>query len=194
MNPLAMLASTARLVLSRRGWWLGLALTTSAIPVAWAEKADKLKPLTFTADALRYDDARQINVLTGNVIINKGTMVLRAARVEVSQSPDGQQAAVANAAAGKLAYFKQKRDGAEEYFEGEAERIEYDSKSDTVRLIGSAVIRRLRGAVMADEVQGQTITYDNLAEVFAVSSGSGEGGRVRGVLTPRDAPPAGEQR
>jgi lipopolysaccharide export system protein LptA len=167
----------------------------AAAPAAWAEKADKSKPLTFTADALRYDDVRQTNVLTGNVIINKGTMVLRAGRVEVRQSPDGTQAAVANAAAGKLAYFKQKRDGGDEYIEGEAERIEYDSKSDTVRLIGKAVIRRLRGTVMADEVQGQTITYDNLAEVFSVSGGGGggEGGRVRGVLTPRDAPSAGEQ-
>jgi lipopolysaccharide export system protein LptA len=186
-----MLSST---VLSRRGLWVGLTLAAATTPGAWAEKADKLKPLTFTADALRYDDARQTNVLTGNVIINKGTMVLRAARVEVRQSPDGQQAAVANAAAGKLAYFKQKRDGVDEYFEGEAERIEYDGKSDTVRLVGSAVIRRLRGTVMADEVQGQTITYDNLAEVFSVAGGGGEGGRVRGVLTPRDAPAAGEQR
>jgi lipopolysaccharide export system protein LptA len=189
-----MLAYTARLVLSRRGWWLVLALAGAAAPGAWAEKADKLKPLTFTADALRYDDTTQTNVLTGNVIINKGTMTLKAGRVEVRQAPDGQQTAVATAAPGKLAFFRQKRDGVDEFIEGEADRVEYDSKSDTVRLIGNAVIRRLRGTVMVDEVQGQTITYDNLSEVFTVAGGSGESGRVRGVLTPRDAPPAGEKR
>ena len=160
---------------------------------AQAEKADRTKPLNFTADALRYDDARQTNVLTGNVVITKGTMVLRAGRVEVKQTSDGHQSAVANAAAGKLAYFRQKRDGVDEHMEGEADRIEYDGKSDTVRLIGNAVIRRFRGGTMSDEVQGQSITYDNLGEVFSVNSGgtSGEGGRVRGVLSPRETPASG---
>ena len=48
--------------------------------------------------------------------------------------PDGYQYGVATAQPGKLATFRQKRDGVDEYIEGEAERIEYDGKADTVTL------------------------------------------------------------
>lgn len=161
---------------------------------AQAERADRYKPLNFTADALRYDDLKQTNVLTGNVVITKGTMTLKAARVEVHQTPSGHQSAAAFAGGGQPAYFRQKREAVDEYLEGESQRIEYDGRTDTVRLVGQAVVRRYRGSVLADEIKGQTITYDNLAETFTVQGGEGDG-RVRGVLTPRDAaPPAGGAR
>lgn len=179
---------------TRRARWPGALIAlvlagTAGLPAAWAERADRNKPLNFTADALRYDDLRQTNILTGDVVITKGTMVLRAGRVEVRQTPDGYQAAVAHAAPGKPAYFRQKRDAVDEHIEGEATRIEYDGKADTVKLFGNAVIRRYRGQTLADEVNGQTITYDNLAEVFTVHGGTGPdgSGRVRGVLAPREA-------
>lgn len=158
---------------------------------ALAERADRNQPLNFAADALRYDDARQTNVLTGNVVITKGTMTLRAGQVDVRQTPEGQQIAVAHAAKGKPAFFRQKREGVDEYIEGEAQRLEYDSRSDTLRMSGDAVLRRYRGSTLADEVSGQNITFDNSADVFSVAgaaSGSKDG-RVRGVLSPRSAPP-----
>lgn len=166
------------------GLVLGLAL---AVPQALAERADRDKPLNFSADALRYDDARQINVLTGNVEITKGTMTMRAARVEVRQTPEGHQWAVAIGAAGKPAHYRQKRDRVDEYIEGEAERIEYDGRTDTLRLVGAAVVRRYVGTTLSDEIRGQTITYDNVAEVFSVAGGSSAdgGGRVSGTLSPR---------
>ncbi len=172
---------------------MAMVLAGLTVPsVVQAERADRNKPLNFTADALRYDDVRQTNVLTGNVVITKGTMLMRAGRVEVRQTPEGYQAAVALAATGKQAFFRQKRDAVDEYIEGEAARIEYDGKTDTVKLLGNAVIRRYRGETLADEVAGQTITYDNLAEVFSVNGGAAgdTSGRVRGVLSPRDPPPA----
>ncbi|WP_395142598.1 lipopolysaccharide transport periplasmic protein LptA [Schlegelella aquatica] len=170
---------------------LALALGAAAVH---AERADRYKPLNFTADALRYDHLKQTNVLTGNVVITKGTMTVKAARVEVHQTPSGHQSAVAHAGGGQSAYFRQKRDAVDEYIEGEGQRIEYDGRTDTVRLVGQAVVRRYRGTTLADEVKGQTITYDNLAETFTVQGGEGDG-RVRGVLSPRDAgPPAGGAR
>ena len=65
-----------------------------------------------------------------------------------------------------------------------------------MRLSGNAMIRRLRGNDLADEIQGQTITWDNTAETFTVQGGA-EGspdGRVRGVLTPAPASSRGETR
>ncbi|CAN5368434.1 hypothetical protein BH09PSE5_BH09PSE5_30180 [soil metagenome] len=158
---------------------------------ARAEKADRSKPLNVEADAGRYDDLKQVGVFTGNVVVTKGTMSMRANQIEVRQTPDGYQFGVATGA-GRPATFKQKRDGVDETSEGEAERIEDDGRADTVRFINKAVIRRFRGSVLADETAGSLITYDNSAEVFSVSGGassataSNPSGRVRAVLTPRE--------
>ena len=102
---------------------------------AWAEKADRLKPMNVESDAMRYDDLKQTNVFTGRVVMNKGTIVIRGARVDVRQDAEGNQFGVVTAEPGKLAYFKQKRDGVDEYIEGEGETIEYSSKLDNVRFI-----------------------------------------------------------
>jgi lipopolysaccharide export system protein LptA len=164
-----------------------------------AEKADRTKPMNVEADSGRYDDLKQVGTFSGNVVVTKGSIVIRAGRIEIRQSPEGFQSGVATAAPGKLASFRQKREGVDETIEGEAERIEYDSRTDTVKFVNQAVIRRYRGGTLADETAGSVITYDNTAEVFTVSGGSaasgGEGnGRVRATLSPRStnppAPPA----
>lgn len=176
----------------------GLALAGPlATGTAAAERGDRYQPLTFAADAARVDEARQLNILSGNVEITKGTIVIRADRVEVRQSSDGHQAAVATGGAGKRSFFRQKRQGSDEYIEGEAERLEYDTRSDTLQLVNRAVMRRYRGETLADEVAGNTITYDNRSEVFQVLGGpdsAAPAGRVRGVLTPRETAPADAER
>jgi lipopolysaccharide export system protein LptA len=50
---------------------------------AHAEKADRDKPMNIEADALRYDDLKQTSVFTGNVVLTKGTILIRGARVDV---------------------------------------------------------------------------------------------------------------
>lgn len=176
------------------GLALGLALGVGALPGAvLAERADRLKPMNIEADAGRFDDARQIGRFTGNVLITKGSIELRAAQVEVRQGPDGQQSSVATGAAGSPATFRQKREGLDETLQGEALRIEYDARTDTLRFVDEAVLRRFRGAVLADEARGQLITFDNAASVFSVTgggNGAGGDGRVRMILSPRDAPSA----
>ena len=159
-----------------------------AATAARAEKADRGQPMNVEADAGRYDDVKRIGTFSGNVVVTKGTIQIRAGQIEVRQTPDGYQAGVATAAPGKLASFRQKREGVDETIEGQAERIEYDSRSDTVRFVGHAVVRRWREGKVADETAGSLITYDNTSEVFSVSGGAsaaGGGGRVRAVLTPR---------
>lgn len=167
---------------------IGLALAPAQ---ARAEKGDRNQPLSFAADSARVDELKQLNILSGNVEITKGSIVIRADRVEVRQSPEGYQQAVATGWPAKRAYFRQKREGSDEYIEGEAEKLEYDGRSDTIRLLNQAVMRRFRGNTLADEVSGSTISYDNTTEVFQVVGGPASAaapGRVRGVLTPREAP------
>lgn len=168
-------------------------LATGAVFPAAAEKADRDKPMNIEADALRYDDLKQSSVFTGNVVISKGTTLIRGGKVDVSQDAEGYQQATVVAAPGKLAFYRKKRDGVDEYIEGEGERIEYDSRPDTVKFIGRAVVRRLSGAALVDETTGALIVYNNLTDVFAVDGGAqnrttaNPTGRIRAMLSPRIA-------
>ena len=166
---------------------LPLALGLSPVP-AHAEKADKAKPMNVEADALRYDDLKQASVFTGRVVLTKGSIVIRGARVDVRQDPEGYQYGVVTGEPGKLAFYRQKRDGVDEFIEGEGETIEYDGKADRVKFIKRAELRRFRGATLADEMAGSLITYDNGNDVFTVDGGPAStavGGRVRAVLSPK---------
>lgn len=154
---------------------------------AQAEKADRNLPLNAESDALRYDDARQTSIFTGNVIITKGTIVIRGAKVEVRQDAQGNQFGIVNGSPG---FFRQKRDGVDEFIEGTAQRIEYDSQADTVRFVGDAVLKRFKGAQLNDETAGSVIVYNNTTDVFTVDGGAANRtatnptGRVRAMLTP----------
>ena len=177
---------------------LALALAVLSLNPAAAENADRDKPMNAEADALRYDDLKQTRVFTGNVVITKGSTIIRGAQVDVKQDPEGYQQAVVIAAPGKLAYYRKKREGLDEFIEGEGERIEYYSRQDVVKFIRSAVLRRYVGAALADETTGSQINYDNKTDVFTVDGGAqnrtatNPSGRIRAMLSPRVvAPEAG---
>jgi len=171
--------------------WLVMA---SVAGHAWAEKADRNKPMNVEADALRYDDLKQVSVFTGNVVLTKGSIIIRGAQLEVRQDPDGYQFGLVTGSAATPAFFRQKRDGLDEFIEGDGEAIEYDGRADTVRFIKKAQLRRFRGATLADEVTGASILYENLSDRFTVDgaakSASAPAGRVRAMLTPKPDAPA----
>lgn len=159
--------------------------------LSYAEKADRNKPMNIEADALRHEDQKQTSVFTGRVVVTKGSIVIRGARVEVRQDAEGNQYGLVTAEPGKLAFYRQKRDGVDEFIEGEAETIEYDSRADTVKFLRRAQLRRYRGATLNDEITGSTILFDNTTEVFSVDGGAAQGTpgapapRVRAMLMPK---------
>jgi len=153
---------------------------------AQAERADRTKPINLESDRMRVDDAQRTSVFEGRVVMTQGTLSIHADRVTVRQDKDGHQY---GSASGNLATFRQKRDGADGYIQGEAERIEYDGKLDRVEFFNRA--RLLREP--ADEVRGNYISYDSRTEYFTVTGGASPGasgspeGRVRAVIQPRTA-------
>jgi lipopolysaccharide export system protein LptA len=161
-----------------------------------AEKADRDKPMNIEADALKYADQQQLTTFTGKVHMTKGSLVLKAARMEVKQVGQGHQVAKLWAEPGERVFFRQKREGLNEYTEGESETVIYDSQADTITLTSRAEIRLLRGSVVADRIQGHQILVNNTTEVFSVDgkpstasgngAGSGSGSqRVKATITPR---------
>ena len=186
--PLSPLSRAARLRLAAAV----LAPLLAFAPSAHGEKADRFKPLNVEADLPgKIDLLNQFVVFSGNVVVTKGTMTIRAARIEVRESADGYHTAVAYGTPQQHATFRQKRDVPDEFIAGDAERLEYDGKSDVVRFVGNASVRRLRGGEVSDEISGNLVTYDSTTEVFNVSGGApataaNPGGRVRATLTPKE--------
>jgi lipopolysaccharide export system protein LptA len=165
------------------------ALTATA---AHAEKGDRLKPMIFTAEKEgRIDGVNQRTELQGNVIITQGSLVLRAEKVDVRETRDGYVQAYANGATGKPVSFRQGRDVPGEAIEGQADQLEYDTRTESVRFIGNANVRSTRGAAVANEVTGAVIVYNSRTEEFTVEGGnssSNPGGRVRMIRMPPPQP------
>lgn len=171
----------------------GLLFVFLALPfAAYAELADRDKPVNLEADTMTVDDARKVSVYQGNVVLTQGTLVIRADKLVVTESQEGFHHGTAH---GNPATFRQKREGVDEYVEGYGQRIEYDSGKDVVELFTQARMKRNQ-----DEVRGNYISYDGKTEFFKVIGGkeavsaNNPRGRVRAVIQPKkktEAAPTG---
>lgn len=170
---------------------IAIAVMGLAMLSASAEKADAGKTTVIDYTNLQVDEVNQTTILTGRVIVTKGTLVLRAEKAVIKQSPEGDIHATLTSGAGTRASFRQKRDGGPDlWVEGEASRIEFDERASVVKLFSGARIRQLEGGRMTDEIQSEFISYDSLREVFtARNDASGESkpgaGRGRMIIAPR---------
>ncbi len=168
-----------------------LCLTLACNP-SHAERADRDKPVHLEAEQVSMDDAKQVSTFEGKVLLSQGTMLIRGDKLVVVQDKNG---FAHGTATGRLASFRQKREGFDEYIEGYGERIEYDTQSETVDFFGQARMTRKQ-----DEVSGDHITYSSKTEIFQVRSAPGkqtdapDKGRVHVILQPKGTvnPPAAE--
>jgi len=166
----------------------GIAGVMLAATAAQAEKADRDKPVNIEADRVSVDDVKKVQIFEGNVQLVKGTLIIRAERIVVTQDDDGYQKGVATGTASVPPRFKQKREGQDDYIEGEGERIEHDAKAEKTEFFNRAWVKS-----GLDEVRGQFISYDARTENYFVTSGPngtrakpGSTDRVRAVIQPKN--------
>ncbi len=145
---------------------------------ASAERADRDKPMHVEADSVRMDDLQKIAVYEGKVVLSQGTLWLSADRIEVRQDDEGVSSGVA---LGSPVQFRQKLDGRGEWAEGRANRIEYEVRTEKLRLIGQAHLKK-----GDEELRGEIISYDAKNEFFQAGGGlpGQKPGRVRAVIMP----------
>jgi lipopolysaccharide export system protein LptA len=160
------------------------AVLIGAMPICGhAEKADREKPINLEADKVSLDDNKRESVFEGNVILTQGTTKITAAKITVIQEKDGSQKATAF---GKPATFRSKRDGVEEFVDGSAEKIVYDSKTDKVELFTNALLKRDK-----DELRGNYVSYEGSTEFYQAIGGgttannAATPGRVTVVMQPK---------
>jgi lipopolysaccharide export system protein LptA len=169
-----------------------LILALLAQPV-FAERADREKPMQIEANRISIDDAKKIQILEGDVVVVKGTMVLRADRVVITEDPYGFQKGTAFGGKDGLARMRQKREGMDEYTDGEAERIEYNTNTEIAEFFHRAWVRSGQ-----DQVRGDYIWYDAISEKYLVTAGQARDpkappARVRAVIQPRSKGAPAEQ-
>jgi lipopolysaccharide export system protein LptA len=177
---------------------LAATLLLAAAGATHAEKADSSKPTQITFDQLDADDVKQIKTFTGNVVLTRGTLLMKSPKAVVTEDPEGYQYVVLTSAPGVQAIFRQKLDGAgDQWIEGRADRIEYDGKTELVKLFAKAEVKKLEGAKVASQVDGEFISYDSRKEFVAVkNTPTGDskvgGGRSTMVIQPsiKQAEPA----
>jgi lipopolysaccharide export system protein LptA len=161
-------------------------LLALAAPLAHAELADREQPLQIEADQVLLDQAKQVSTFTGHVKFDQGTLQLRGTKVVVSQDAQGYKI---GSVTGDTASFRQKREGVNEYVEGYAQRIEYNTHTQVLDLYGQARLKR-----EGDFIRGAHINYNSQSEIFIVNDNAPVSGvpptRVRAVLQPRSPVPA----
>lgn len=151
---------------------------------AFAEKADRDKPIDLEADTVIVNDAKKTSTYAGNVILTQGTLEIRGNKLIVREDKEGFQHSTST---GNPTTFKQKLEGKNEYMSGSAQRIEYDGRMDKVQLYTKAWVKRGE-----DIVHGDYISYDANAEYAEVIGGNPQtatsdtpAGRVKAVIQPK---------
>lgn len=158
---------------------------------AYAERADSLKQAVINFDSLDVDEVTQTRILNGNVVLTRGTLTLKSDRALLKETPDGYMSVTLTSGSGRVATFRQKRDGGPDlWVEGQAERIEYEERQELVKLFSKAVVKEREAGRVTNELDGAFISYDNRKEVATVrNDASGEskqgGGRGTLILAPR---------
>jgi lipopolysaccharide export system protein LptA len=163
-------------------------LCALAAPAALADRTDRDQPINLESDRLVANDAKKVSTFEGHVVVTQGTLVIRAEKIVVRQDDQGFQHGTAT---GNPATFRQKREGYDEYIEGEALKIEYDAKIERVEFLDCA--RLHRGS--SEDVRGNYISYDQKTEYFTVESRANTSqpcsdARVRAVIMPKKSEPA----
>jgi lipopolysaccharide export system protein LptA len=160
------------------------ALLACCCVAARAEHADRTKEIAVQATDARADHHAQTADFSGDVIVTQGTLEIHADRVQMRAGPNGERLGFAYGKAGTPVRFRQRGDRPDEWSEGQAERVEYDSVANEMRLIGAATLRNLSGATVTQSVAADTLTWDTAHDTVSST------GADRRVLMPAPVPAA----
>jgi len=160
---------------------------------AHAEHADRDKQIEVSAAQARADRQHQTAEFSGDVVVSQGSLEIHADRVTMRQGEHGERLGIAWGKAGAPVRFRQRGDRPDEWSDGQAERVEYDSVANEVRLIGAATLRNLSGNLVTQSVAGPVITYDTVRDTVTSTAAAGAAStssspRVTMVFAPRATP------
>ncbi len=170
---------------------LGLTLTLPA-GLLMALSSDREQDMQVEADNAELDGIEGFSIYRGNVIVTQGSMRITGHTLTVHFDDEGDmELAIMN---GSPATYRQLPDGAEQYDEARAQKMEYYPLQDSVILIDRAWVKNPDGSTMT----GNRIEYDTVLSRVKVrgqapaaeTDGAGEdaGGRVKIIIKKKKTP------
>lgn len=117
-------------------------------------------------------------ILGGGVVVTQGTLEIKSAGAEIHMA-DGEVSR--SIFTGKQVKMRQQMDDGT-WMDAQADRVEYDMKTETITFIGNYTVNSDRGSN-----SGQRMVYNTKSG--NMQSG-GDGTRVRTVIQPKSTPPA----
>jgi lipopolysaccharide export system protein LptA len=143
--------------------------------VAYAERADRRKPMVVDSGETDVDNKAKIWQLRKGVTIMQGTLKIIGDRGEVKGLPPTSVAKLF----GTPVCFRQKKDGSDEVMRGQGDRIEYDQNRERVEFFGKVVVHD-----GANEMRAEHVVYYMRTETFEVREKPSAQARI--VLVPRE--------
>lgn len=151
---------------------LGLLALFVAPLYSHAMPDDKDKPIEMVADAADINEATNTSIYSGDVVLDQGTMQVKADTVTMYQKEDQPSKMVA---VGQPVKFKQNtKDG---WVYAHAKRIEYYEDGDEVTLIGKAWIKQA-----GDTMQTDRIVWNRAKSVIKAGKSAKGKSRVKFVI------------
>lgn len=140
---------------------------------AWALSTDKDQPVSIEADSVDIDEAKEIAIYRGNVILIQGSINLNAEKVVVYNFQSDNSHIVAT---GEQVKFSQRPDNSDELIKGRANKAEYGINSTKLELTGKAVLVKGKNTFKNDK-----IIYDRVKAL--VKAGTSAKGKERVKIT-----------
>ncbi|MCR2745154.1 lipopolysaccharide transport periplasmic protein LptA [Limnobacter parvus] len=171
--------------------WISAATLAGMLAMGSAAQAlqsDKQQPTTIDANQMTYNEKSNVNVFSGNVLLTRGSLVIRGDKLTLTERSDGTQFAKVE---GKPARFKQQRDsetpGEVLLINGTGNSIEFDGDKSIVTLTGGASIQKSTNGQLTESISGNKITYEQNTEFLNVLGTPGKtgGSRVQAVIKPK---------
>jgi lipopolysaccharide export system protein LptA len=161
--------------------YLSFLLACLLLPVqAIALSTDKDKPMNIEADRVDIDDEKGISTFRGNVIMTRGSVIIKGDEVKVYRDKAKELDKVHST--GNPAHFQQRPEGKPDDVIAEGRELFYDAVKEIL------IIRR-QGKVIqgGDTFHGEHIVYDSKrdkVEARGSKNGNGKKGRVQMTLQP----------
>ncbi|MEE8379825.1 MAG: lipopolysaccharide transport periplasmic protein LptA, partial [Gammaproteobacteria bacterium] len=104
------------------------------VPLAIASTEDTKQPITIESDRAVLDERKQISIYTGNVILKQGGVEVKANTITVYAKEGRLHRVVAE---GDPVHYQQQQKDSED-IRGVSQRMEYETETNRVQLLGDA--------------------------------------------------------
>ena len=152
-------------------------LSAATVNTVQAQGRDDFnKPIQINADRDWFDVANKIAVFEDNVVIQQGTLRIRAEHLEVTRRDD--QSDVFTATGNPAVYEQQLDDGSP--ISAQADSISYDQAQQILTLSGNVKVSQSNSVI-----QGNEIVYNFATQQMTANRGDAESDRVTTIFMPK---------